>query len=112
MAMKIGRTLAVVSAFATLCLAFAPAAQAAPAHGWDHRCGSQPQAGAGWYNVRAYNLVCSEARRVARRYTYGQPGQPHGWRCDEKRIGDEVVRVDCIRRQRGEHQHVRFIVGA
>ena len=114
MATKIGRLLALTISAAALSVAFAPGAQAGIAHnhGFENHCGSQQQPGAGWFNVRAHNVGCANARRVARRFTFGGPGDPAGWRCRDKRIGEEAVRVDCVRNDRGQHEHVRFVVGA
>jgi hypothetical protein len=110
----LGRLLALAIPAAAVGLALAPSALAGSAHGhgFENHCGSQPQPGAGWFNVRSYNVGCPTARKLARRYTFGGPGDPPNWRCREKQIGDEVVRVDCIRNDRGQHEHVRFIVGA
>jgi hypothetical protein len=111
----LGRLLALAIAAVAVGLALAPTALAGSAHGhgWEHHCGSQSQRGAGWFNVRSYNVGCHNARRLARRYTFGGPGDPPNWRCREKPIGEtEEVRVDCTRNDRGQHEHVRFIVGA
>ena len=89
-----------------------PAAKAPPAHGWDHVCGSQVRPGAGWYRVRAYNVVCPTARRVARRFWNSGGRDPGRWNCQDKRLGTEVWQADCTRRRNRQHQHVRFIYGA
>jgi hypothetical protein len=110
----VGRVAALAVSAAAVSLALAPAAQAGSAHGhgFENRCGSQTQPGAGWFNVRSYNVGCPTARKLARRFTFGGPGDPPNWRCRQKRLGLEVVRVDCTRGDRGQHEHVRFIVGA
>jgi hypothetical protein len=92
-------------------LTIAAPASAAPSHGWNHHCGSQPQPGAGWYNVRSFNVNCPKARSVARRFWNSGGDGPRDWNCKSKRLGDEVWRADCTRR-RGKHRHVRFIYGA
>jgi hypothetical protein len=80
-------------------------------------CGSQPNRGAGWYDVEAHGIGCEKARRVARLYTaeifagYQDPS-PDGFACQRNRVGYELVRVACRRVEDGRVQKVRFSYGA
>jgi hypothetical protein len=110
--MKRFAALAVTLALAAPLAAASPAA-AVPNHGWDERCGQRFPNGFGWFDLKAYNVACSVARKAANRYVFGSDPSPKGWgRCRERQIGDEVWKVDCTRRKNGEHQHVRFKYGA
>jgi hypothetical protein len=108
--MKSIALLVVVSALLTAALV-APSADAS--RSWDYRCGSQPQVGAGWYNVRANNVRCSTARHVAKHHWKTGDDHFQGWGCDTDRLGIELFRADCARtRLFGAHQHVRFRFGS
>jgi hypothetical protein len=92
-----------------LALVSAPGAgAAAPSHGWDVRCGHSFNEGAGWWNLRGYNVACRVARKTADRYTFGGDPNPKDWKCSDVQTGDEVFRANCIRDKGAEHQHIRF----
>jgi hypothetical protein len=94
------KTVIVILAFLALGVAAAMEASAAPPeHGWDHRCGSQARPGAGWYNVRAYNVGCRTARRVARRFTWGGHPDTGRWHCQYKQIATEIWQTNCTQAQ-------------
>jgi len=105
------RKLAVVAVLAASVTTAAPAA-ADVSHGWDVRCGSSLDEGAGWWALRGYNTACSVARKTANRYVFRNDPAPKGWRCSDVQIGDEVWRANCKRQKDGEHQHLRFKFGA
>jgi hypothetical protein len=75
------------------------------------KCGDQPGRGAGWYNVKAANVKCATARKVAKQFWFGDPG-PLGFRCDSNQIGTELSRAKCVRRRSGQKQIVKFEYGA
>lgn len=87
-------------------------AAAEPPHGWDVRCGSSLDEGAGWWALRGYNVACSVARKTANRHVFRNDPAPKGWKCRDVQIGDEVWRTNCKRQKDGEHQHLRFKFGA
>ena len=95
------------------CLLFLGVVNIQPARAayW-HRCGSQPQRGAGWYRVRAHNLRCGKARAVARRYTHSFNSRPLGFSCQSRRRGYELSVVRCRRDLSHRVQKVQFQVGA
>lgn len=100
-------------ALVSLCILAGPAPAATPNHGWSVRCGSQPEPGAGWYNVRGFNVTCSTARHVARHFwNSGGDTRFEGWRCHHQQTGYETSRGDCTRKRSGKHQHIRFEFGA
>ena len=92
-------------ALASLSVGASPASAA-----YWRECGSQAQPGAGWYNVRARNINCRNARRVARRHQFD--GTPFGFRCRSAQIGPEATRYFCRRFQSGIVQKVRFTYGS
>jgi hypothetical protein len=75
------------------------------------KCGDQSGRGAGWYNVKAANVKCATARKVAKQFWFGDPG-PLGFRCDTDQIGTELSRAKCVRRRSGQKQIVKFEYGA
>jgi hypothetical protein len=83
----------------------------ASANYWRH-CGSQAHLGAGWYYVKAHNLHCGKARRVARSYWHSFDSNSGGFSCSSKATGVELSRVFCRRELNGRVQKVRFTVGA
>ena len=85
------------------------AASTASADYW-RKCGSQPQTGAGWYYVKAHNISCRKARRVARRYQFDRT--PFGFSCQSRPTGIESSRYFCRRELNGRVQKVRFTYGA
>ncbi len=79
---------------------------------WRH-CGDQNGLGAGWYNVRAHNINCGKARRVARTYTWTSNDEPLGFSCQKFDVGSELNRVACMRVRGGRLvQKVRFQYGS
>jgi hypothetical protein len=76
------------------------------------KCGDQPGLGAGWYNVRAHNMHCGKARKVAQAYTYGGEPYPLWFGCQRRRIGYELSVVSCRRDTKHRVQKVKFEVGA
>lgn len=76
------------------------------------KCGSQRHIGAGWYNVRALNVRCTNARRVARKYwnTSDRRITVNGvsYRCRRRQVGSELFRVRC----RAGEKRVRFQQGS
>lgn len=82
---------------------------------WAH-CGDQHHQGAGWYNVRALHTRCHKARHVARHYwrtwSHGHPDHRyHGWRCHDRKVGEELWKARCHREHHGVRQIVKFEFG-
>jgi len=100
---------ALVAPVAAALLAFPTGASAG--HGFPKFCGSQSGVGAGWYNVEAFNVKCSTARRVAKRYWQTGDHRFNGWKCDSDGSG-ELFFADCKRKKHGRHQHLRFEYGS
>jgi hypothetical protein len=97
---------AVMSTSATVDLA----SGSAP-HGQLERCGDIADEGAGVYDVEARHVSCENARRVARQWEDDceAPGcEILGFRCNERLLGYERVRINCRRAPR----LVRFIFGS
>jgi hypothetical protein len=106
------RKLAVVAVLAASFAVVSPA-PAEPPHGWDVHCGrSINENGAGWWNLKGYNVACAVARKTANRHVFRNDPAPKGWHCRDVQIGDEVWRTNCKRQKDGEHQHIRFKFGA
>jgi hypothetical protein len=59
------------------------------------RCRTKPVS-AGVFDVRATDVSCKRARRVA--HTYYRTHQVRGWECREQRLDQEHFRVRCTRR--------------
>jgi hypothetical protein len=101
------RLAVIISAILILSLLPSPPAQA-----WEwKKCGSTQGSGAGWYKVRAHNVGCRVARRVARRWEAkcvwgdGCPNEDAKvraggfvFRCDTSDAGYESVKVRCTAR--------------
>ena len=88
----------------------------ASAHGFPKNCGDHPGGvGAGWYNVKAFNTKCREARDTASHYFnhyYTSPDKHfNGWRCHAKQKGEELFKANCVR-NRSRHQHIKFQFGS
>lgn len=81
--------------------------------GYWQKCGDQDQLGAGWFNVKAHNISCRNARGVARRW-WDSAGDNRfdGWACKVKQVGYELAKTDCKRTRRGKFQRVKFEHGA
>lgn len=75
-------------------------------------CGSQSGRGAGWYNVRAHNVSCREARHVARHYWHTGDKHIEGWSCHEHQVGEELSHARCHRASPHRSQRVKFEFGA
>jgi hypothetical protein len=76
------------------------------------RCGSQGHPGAGWYNVRAHNVSCREARHVARHYWHTGDKHFEGWSCHTHRVAEELSRARCHRQAPHRFQKVKFEFGS
>jgi hypothetical protein len=76
------------------------------------QCGDQHRRGAKWYDVKAHDIGCSQARGIAHSYTWGGNSSPAGFSCQSFRTGYETARVACYRLHDGRKQKVRFSYGA
>lgn len=103
-----------IASAATLLLvaAFAAEAPSGASAAFDRNCGDQHKRGFMWFDVRADNIGCRKARRTANRYTFGRDKTPFGFRCGQRRVGDEVWAVRCGRTRGGVRQRVKFKFGA
>ena len=91
-------------------LAGAPAASA----GSFTQCGDGQVNGSGWYNLKAENVACNPARKLADHYVFEAGGNDDGfkgWSCAEQQVGDEVWKVKCGRDKNGG-QRAKFKYGA
>lgn len=75
-------------------------------------CGDQHRRGAKWYDVKAHNIRCSQARGLAHSYFWKGESSPGGFSCQSFRTGYETARVACYRLRDGRKQKVRFSYGA
>ena len=91
---------------------FAAAGPPGAAAAFDRNCGDQPKRGFMWFDVRADNIGCRKARRVANRYTFTSDKTPFGFKCGRRQVGDEVWAVRCGRDTAGGRQRVAFKYGA
>ena len=91
------------------------AASPASAHrGYEFDCGNQNPAplGAPYTNLKADNVSCKGAHRVATKYTKGPFTHGYkGWACDAKQTGYEQLKVKCTRDNNGG-QRLKFNWGA
>jgi hypothetical protein len=101
---------------ALLITAAIPLAGAAPASaGSFTQCGDGQVNGSGWYNLRAKNVACNPARKLADHYVFEAGGNDDGfkgWSCVETQIGDELWTVKCGRGKAGVTQRAKFRFGA
>jgi hypothetical protein len=91
-------------------------ASPASAHrgGYELACGDQNPAplGAPYTNLKAHNVACTGAHRIATKYTEGPFTDGYkGWACDSKQTGYEQVKVKCTRDNNGG-QGLKFNWGA
>jgi hypothetical protein len=107
------KILASFAAVAVLLLAVASPAPAA--HKGYESCGDQttPTQGAPYTNLKADNVSCKGAHKVADRYVK-QPftNGYKGWACDAKQVGAEELKVSCGRDKKGKTQRLKFFWGA
>jgi hypothetical protein len=100
-----------LAAAVVLVIAAAPAS----AHGgYGLDCGDQNPApqGAPYTNLKADNVSCSTAHKVADNYVAEpQTGGYKGWVCKAKQTGYEQLKVKCSRDNRGG-QRIKFNWGA
>jgi hypothetical protein len=90
-----------------LCAAWLAAApQAAEARG-AQKCGDTPKYD--YFDLRAHNVGCDYARRVARHHTKTGDRRFDGWKCDDDRFEPQTRRATCRRNDEGEIQRIRYI---
>jgi hypothetical protein len=100
-----------------LAAALVPLLAAAPASarggGYDRACGDQVGSmGAPWTNLKADNVSCRAARNLADIYTSAAYDPPfRNWKCREKQLGPEDLKVRCKRPKNGG-QRLKFFWGA
>jgi hypothetical protein len=89
------------------------AAPASARGGFDRFCGDQVGAmGAPWTSLKADNVSCRSARNLANIYTSAAYDPPfHNWKCREKQLGPEDLKVKCKRPKNGG-QRLKFFWGA
>jgi hypothetical protein len=76
------------------------------------QCGDQHVRGAMWYDVKAHNVPCRQARGIAHAYVWKGDESPGGFSCESFRTGYETSRVACYRLRDDRSQKVRFSFGA
>jgi len=103
---------AACAALAALALLAALPAGAA-AGGYERSCGDQESAmGAPWTNLKADNVSCGAARRLADDYVSADwDGEYRNWTCRDKVLGPEELKVKC-RRPKNGGQRLKFFYGA
>lgn len=94
-----------------------PVAGAGPAsaRGSFSQCGDGQVNGSGWYNLKALNVSCGAARKLADHYVFEAGGNDDGfkgWSCAQEQLGDELWRVRCERQKHGSDQRAKFKYGA
>ena len=89
------------------------AAPASARGGFDRSCGDQVGAmGAPWTGLVADNVSCRAARNLADIYTSAAYDPPfHNWKCREKQLGPEDLKIKCKRPKNGG-QRLKFFWGA
>jgi len=89
------------------------ATPAAASGGFDRSCGDQVGAmGAPWTGLQADNVSCRAARNLADIYVSAAYDPPfHNWKCREKQLGPEDLKVKCKRPKNGG-QRLKFFWGA
>jgi hypothetical protein len=104
--------LSLAAALVVLAIAATPAS--AHRGGYDLACGDQNPAplGAPYTNLKADNISCTGAHRVATKYTEKPFTDGYkGWACDSKPTGYEQLKVKCSRDNNGG-QRLKFNWGA
>jgi hypothetical protein len=101
---------AAIAAVAILLVAAGPAAARG---GYENRCGDQESAmGAPWTNLKADNVSCRAARKLADVYVSADwDGEYKGWTCKDKQLGPEELKVKCTR-PKHDGQRLKFFWGA
>ena len=95
-------------------VALSIAAAPASARGsFDRACGDQVEAmGAPWTGLKADNVSCRAARNLANIYVSAAYDPPfHSWKCREKQLGPEDLKIKCKRAKNGG-QRLKFFWGA
>lgn len=102
-----------ILALAVAALISIPATAASARGGYERACGDQAGAmGAPWTGLRADNVSCRAARNLADIYTSAAYDPPfHSWKCREKQLGPEDLKVKCKRPKNGG-QRLKFFWGA
>ena len=90
-----------------------PAAPASARGSFGRSCGDQVGAmGAPWTGLKADNVSCRAARNLADIYVSAAYDPPfHSWKCREKQLGPEDLKVKCKRPKNGG-QRLKFFWGA
>ena len=97
-----------------LALVLSIAATPAAASGrYDRSCGDQAGAmGAPWVGLQADNVSCRSARNLADIYVSAAYDPPfHNWKCREKQLGPEDLKIKCKRPKNGG-ERLKFFWGA
>jgi hypothetical protein len=102
--------LATASAAIVLLLAASPASARG---GFDRSCGDQQGGmGAPWTSLKADNVSCRAATRLADVYVSADwSGEYRNWTCKDKQLGPEELKVKCKRPKNGG-QRLKFYWGA
>jgi hypothetical protein len=108
-----------LSATAALVLAAVALIASAPA-GADpsaakEKCGKHIVNGSGWYRLKAEDVSCDNARKLADHFVFeagGVDDRFHDWVCAKAQVGDEVWKVQCSREKGTKNQKVGFFYGA
>jgi hypothetical protein len=106
----------ILASLATVAVVLLVAAAPASAHrgSYELACGDQNPAplGAPYTNLKAHNISCTGAHKVATKYTEKPFTRGYkGWTCDAKQTGYEQLKVKCARDNNGG-QGLKFNWGA
>jgi hypothetical protein len=105
---------ALVLVLAAFAIALSGPATAAP-KGHAEKCGKHVVNGSGWFKLKATNVSCKGARKLADHFVFkagGVDDRFHDWVCAKAQIGDEVWTVQCSRTKGTTDQEVTFEYGA
>jgi hypothetical protein len=103
----------VLVAAALALIALAPTA--ATAGSGAEKCGKHIVNGGGWWRLKAEKTSCKSARKLADHFVFKAGGLDDGyrdWVCAKVQLGDEVWRVQCLRKKNEKQQKVTFLYGA
>jgi hypothetical protein len=79
------------------------------------KCGKHIVNGSGWYRLKAKNVSCGNARKLADHFVFkagGVDDRFHDWTCAKAQVGDEVWSVHCAREKDSTDQEAQFLYGA
>ena len=110
--LRLTATAALVLAAIALIASSSAGAQPAAAK---EKCGKHIVNGSGWWKLKASDVSCKNARKLADHFVFKAGGiddRFHDWVCAKAQTGDEVWKVQCAREKGTKNQEVGFFYGA